>query len=112
MTDDVKEDHKPRFEVGDLVKKKSHMPTGRRNNDFDVGIVLGVFSSHHIDFGEIFYVHVLWQTEPPVGRAMTIFTQGCLEKLYDKDGQDLEWVEEAKQLDIRRLHDPEPVEDE
>lgn len=105
MTEDIKEDPEPRFEIGDLVKKKDNMPSTGRNNDFELGIVLGVFSSYHSDFGKIVYVHVLWQTPPVVGRAMTIFTQGCLEKVYDKGEKDLEWLEESKQLDIRRMYD-------
>ena len=97
-----------RFELGDLVKKKDHMPSQKTNlGKFPLGLVIGVFTSYHADFGKVVYIHVLWQTEdqPVIGRAMTILTQGCLEKVYDKGENDPDALHKSKQLDIRNMHD-------
>ena len=97
-----------RFELGDLVKKKDHMPSQKTNlGKFPLGLVIGVFTSYHADFGKVVYIHVLWQTEdqPVIGRAMTILTQGCLEKVYDKGENDPDALHKSKQLDIRNMYD-------
>jgi len=106
MTEEL--DPEIRFELGDLVKKKDHMPSQKTNlGDFPLGLVIGVFTSYHADFGKVVYIHVLWQTNdrPQVGRAMTVLTQGCLERVYEKDGNDPVALEESKQLDLRNMYD-------
>ena len=99
-----------RFELGDLVKKKDNLPfhkSAKNLGTFDVGLVIGIFTSYHADFGKVVYIHVLWQTEdqPVIGRAMTILTQGCLEKVYDKGDNDPDALHKSKQLEIRNMHD-------
>ncbi|MCP4923503.1 MAG: hypothetical protein GY915_05670, partial [bacterium] len=113
--DELIEDAEPRFKLGDLVKKKDSMPASKTNlGRYDVGLVIGVFSSYHSDFGRVVYVHILWQTDhiPTSGRSMTVLTQGCLEKVYEKNGNDPAALKKSKQLDIRRMYDKPRENDE